>query len=238
MIRVFNFHPAWGLPSPSAFAVKLETWLRMSGIPYECEYVQRPMDSPKGTIPWIEDGETVMADSGFIIEYLKGKHGDQLNDGLSPELLATGHAVRRMLEENLGRIIGYTRWLTDENWPETREVGFGAMEEPWKSDISEKAREKIREDMILHGIGRHTADEVQSIGLRDVQAVETLLGDKPWLLDDRPREVDATVFGVIVQFIVPPLRCAISDYARSSLALRGYCDRVLQAYFSEYPAAS
>lgn len=234
MIKVFTFKPAWGLPTPSSFGLKLETYLRMADIPYECEYVQRPAASPKATVPWIEDGDVLLADSGFILEYLQKTFGDRLNEGLDPAQLANAHAVRRMFEENLARIIGYTRWLMDENWPETRDIAFGEMEEPWKSDISAKAREKIREDMVLHGIGRHTPDEVQAIGIRDVQAVETLLGDKEFLLDDRPRELDACVFGVLAQYIVPPLKCGISDYARGSAALCAYCDRMLAHYFPEY----
>ena len=234
MITVYTFKPAWGLPSPSPFGLKLEAWLRFAGIEYECDYVQRMTDSPKGTIPWIRDGDLLLADSGFIIEHLNRVHGNPLNEGLTPDQLATGHALRRMLEENLARIGGYTRWLTDENWPETREVGFGEMEEPWKSDISAKARDRIREDMILHGIGRHTPAEVQQIGLQDVRALETLIGDKAFALDDRPRDVDATVFGIIVQYIVPPLVCEISDYARGSDTLTGYCRRILDRYFPEY----
>jgi glutathione S-transferase len=232
MITVFNFGPAWGLPSPSPFGLKLETYMRMADIPYECEYVQRMTDSPKRTVPWIQDGDVVLADSGFIIEHLKREHGDRLNDGLTPPQLATAHAVRRMVEENLARIIGYTRWLTEENWPATFEVGFGSMDEPWKTDISTKARDKIREDMILHGIGRHTAEEVQQIGLLDVKAIEELLDNKDYLIDDRPREVDASVFGILVQYIVPPLKCAISDYARSSGRLTAYCDNILQHFFA------
>ena len=234
MIKVFNFAPAWGLPSPSPFGLKLEAYLRMAEIPYECEYVQRMTDSPKRTVPWIRDGDLVLADSGFIIQHLKREHGDRLNDGLAPAQLATAHAVRRMVEENLARIIGYTRWLTDENWPATFEVGFGAMDEPWKSDISAKARTKIREDMELHGIGRHTPDEVQHIGVLDVKALEEMLGDKKYLIDDRAREVDASVFGILVQYIVPPLECAISDYARSSSTLTGYCENILQRFFPEF----
>jgi glutathione S-transferase len=234
VLKVFNFAPAWGLPSPSPFGLKLECYLRMAGIPYACEYVQRMTDSPKRTVPWIRDGDLILADTGFIIEHLKDEHGERLNNGLTPGQLATAHAVRRMVEENLARIIGYTRWLTEENWPATFEIGFGAMEEPWKTDISSKAREKLREDMILHGIGRHTPDEVQHIGLLDVKAIEEILGDKPFMLGGRPREVDASVFGILVQYIIPPLECAISDYARKSPTLTAYCDSILQRFFAEF----
>jgi len=196
------------------------------------------MESPKRTVPWIKDGDLLLADSGFILDYLREKHDDPLAAGLSATQKATGHVVRRMLEENLARIIGYTRWITEENWAATRDVAFGEMEEPWKSDISAKAREKMREDMELHGIGRHTPDEVQLLGLADIKAIEQLLGEQAYLFGEQPSDVDASVFGIMAQFIVPPLQCAISDYARDSEVLRGYTDRILQSYFPEYANAS
>ena len=234
MLKVFTFPPVWGLPTPSAYGLKIETWLRMSSIDYEAVHVQQPMSSPKGTVPWIEHGDVLLADSALIVEYLQETFGDSLNDGLEPAELASGHAVTRMLEETLGRIIAYTRWLVDANWPMMRETAFGHMPEPAKSEVGAKSRERIREIMESHGIGRHSADEVQHLGLRDLRAVEVLLADKDYLLGDRPRGVDATVFGVLAEFIVPPLECGISDYARSSETLSGYCDRILGRYFPEY----
>ena len=236
MLTVYNFAPAWDLPTPSPFGLKLETWLRMAGVPYECEYVQRPVDSPKGTVPYIRDGDCVLADTGFILEYLNARHGWPLGR-LSDVACARAHVIRRMLEENTARIIGYTRWLTDENWPATREVGFGKMQEPWKSDISAKARKRIGEDMHLHGIARHTPAEVQHIGTLDLEALENVIGRKPFVLGDQPSDVDATAFGIVVQFIVPPLVCAMSDYARRSPVLCHYVGHILERWFPEYPRA-
>ena len=33
MIKLFQFPPAFGLPNASPFCMKLETWLRMAGLP-------------------------------------------------------------------------------------------------------------------------------------------------------------------------------------------------------------
>ena len=35
MIKLYQFNPAWGLPNPSPFCMKVETYLRMVGLPYE-----------------------------------------------------------------------------------------------------------------------------------------------------------------------------------------------------------
>ena len=68
MITLYKFAPAWGLPTSSPFALKIEAYLRMVDIDYVSEIVARPQSAPKGTIPYIQDGETVIGDSGFIVD--------------------------------------------------------------------------------------------------------------------------------------------------------------------------
>ena len=34
MIKLYQFKPAWGLPNPSPFCMKVETYLRMAGLSY------------------------------------------------------------------------------------------------------------------------------------------------------------------------------------------------------------
>lgn len=35
MIKLYQFEPAFGLPNASPFCMKVETYLRMAGLPYE-----------------------------------------------------------------------------------------------------------------------------------------------------------------------------------------------------------
>ena len=42
MIKLFQFPPYWGLPNASPFCMKVETYLRMTGIPYQNVYVRDP----------------------------------------------------------------------------------------------------------------------------------------------------------------------------------------------------
>ena len=55
-------------------------------------------EAPKGKLPYIEDGDEVMANSGFIVLHLKTKYKD-LNAGLNPAELALSLAMQRLLEE-------------------------------------------------------------------------------------------------------------------------------------------
>ena len=48
------------------FCYKTETYLRIANIDYEIK-VRLPSEALKGKLPYIEDGDEVMADSGFIV---------------------------------------------------------------------------------------------------------------------------------------------------------------------------
>ena len=82
MIILHQFPPAFDLPNASPFCMKLELYLRMAGLPYRNRYTLELHRAPKGKLPWIDDDGTTVADSGFIIEYLKGKYGDPLDGKL------------------------------------------------------------------------------------------------------------------------------------------------------------
>ena len=67
----------------------------MANIDYEIE-MTLPSEAPKGKLPYIEDGDEVLADSGFIALHLK-----DWDTGLNPAELALSVAMQRLLEEHL-----------------------------------------------------------------------------------------------------------------------------------------
>jgi glutathione S-transferase len=71
MIKVHQFAPAFGLPNASPFCMKLETYLRMAGLPFDLVNDGNVMNAPMGKLPYIEDDGRVVADTQVIIEYLQ-----------------------------------------------------------------------------------------------------------------------------------------------------------------------
>ena len=54
-IKLFQFPRMFAIPNLSPFCCKLETWLRIAGIPYETVDTPDPRKGPKGKLPFIED---------------------------------------------------------------------------------------------------------------------------------------------------------------------------------------
>jgi glutathione S-transferase len=81
MITLYQYIAAWGLPDISPFVTKVDCYLRMTGLPFQ--RVRFPLadlgKTPKGKLPIIEDQGKRIADSGFIVDYLKATYGDPLD---------------------------------------------------------------------------------------------------------------------------------------------------------------
>ena len=80
MITLYQFPPVWGLPNASPFCMKVETYLRMTGLPYQFARGADIRKAPKGKFPVIEDNGKIIPDSSFIVEYLKASYGDPLDE--------------------------------------------------------------------------------------------------------------------------------------------------------------
>ena len=71
----------------------------------------RPRAAPTKKIPYIDDGGTIIGDSGLIVDHLKKKYGDALDAKLTADQRALGHLLRRTLEESLYFVGLYARWV-------------------------------------------------------------------------------------------------------------------------------
>lgn len=101
MITLYQFQPALGCRNPSPFCLKLETYLRMVELPYKIADEADVRKAPKKKLPYIQDGDRTIADSSFIIDYLKQTYGDPLDNGLSLPAQGTLLAFQRLMEDNL-----------------------------------------------------------------------------------------------------------------------------------------
>ncbi len=232
MIRLLQFAPAFGLPNASPFCMKLETYLRMAGLPFELVNTGDVFKAPKRKLPCIDDDGTVVADSGFIIEYLKERYGDPLDATLSPQERAVSTAFQRLFEENLYWAVVHTRWLDSAGWPKTREAFFGTMPAALRWFVPALARRGMRAQIRGHGMGRHSAQEIHAVGCRDVTAIADFLSDNPYMLGQQPTSLDATAHAFLANLLWAPFDSPIQRHALARPTLQAYCQRMKARYFA------
>lgn len=231
MIRLFQYPPMFGLPNPSPFCMKLETWLRMTGLPFEVTRVVDPRKGPKGKVPWIEDQGRTIADSALIIEYLTKTYGDPLGARLDESARASSLALQRLIEEHLYWAIAYGRFLDDEAWPSTKTQFLAGFPAPLRPLVGRLVRKTITKSLHMQGLGRHTPEEIQRIAGTDVTALSAFLGDKPFFFGDRPTELDATAYGFLAQILWAPGSRALREHLEQTRNLPAFCERMKQAYY-------
>lgn len=231
-VIVHQLPGAWGLPSISPFCLKLDAYLRLVGVPFRTIVDPTPFKGPKGKLPFIEhDGQRV-GDSSLIIEYVEQRFGCDANAGLSPAERAVARALRRLIEENMYWAMVYSRWMVDENWNVFRDVVLGGVPAAARLFVAPIARRGVRRQLMGHGIGLHSRDEIAAIGCGDLRAIADFLGDKPYLMGDTPTEIDATAYGFLANIARVPLEGALKQEALQHANLLAYLDRFAERYFA------
>lgn len=236
MLEFYQFGPAWGLPDASPFCIKLELWLKMAGIEYRSVIDGDTRKAPKGKIPYIKlDGET-LGDSELIIEHLKNKFGDAVDSDLTPAQQAQSHLITRMMHDSLYWVLLHCRWVEDAGWSQVRAALFGGMPKPLQLLVPPLIRRGLIKTVDGQGLGRHSRDERMQFARNDIDALDTLLGDREFFLGDQPHAVDATVQAFLICFIGPPIDNPVKQYLLTKPRLLDYYQRMNARYYPDIPA--
>lgn len=238
-IQVAGMGPAWGLPSPSPFCLKLETWLRIEGLAYTRLILNKPPQSRTGKVPYLvrPDGST-LADSNIIIESIAKERGIDPGYGATPDERARAHAILRTIEESLYFCAVWERWVLPECWPVTRGGYFGQLPPGLRSLVAALVRRKIRQALHGQGISRHEPDRVTALGTADVKALSVLLGDRPFFTGSRPGVVDASAYGTLANFLGFPCRTPLKSAVEAQPNLIAFCNRMKEAYWNDSTEAA
>lgn len=231
-ITLYCFRPVAGLPDASPFVTKTMTLLKMAGLDYVDDRGGFSK-APKGKQPYINDDGEIVADSTFIRLHLEKKYGKDFDAHLTDEQRAIGWCVEKMCEEHLYWIIARTRWMDDANFERGPARFFDGVPAIVRPLAKWFIRRKIAKSLWAQGMGRHSAAELDALGVRDIETLATLIGDKSYLFGDKPCGADATVFAFVASVLSPMAESAIRDAALSKPNLVAYRDRMMQTYFPE-----
>ncbi len=225
MITLHTFPGLDGLESLSPFCMKVEVYLKLAKLPYVTS-VGNPARAPKGKMPYISqsDGPTI-PDSTAILAYLEKRSPAPYDEGMSEQEQARARIVQRMIEEGLYFVLLWTRWADEPGWARMKSV-FDFVPSPVRWMVASMVRKRVIGSLHAQGTGRHSREDIYDMGVRDLHALSTYLGDGPHFTGDRLRTVDISAyafFANIARFDVDtPLRAAI----RESKSLTAFLERV------------
>src|SRR5688572_13277396 len=224
ILRIFTFSPDWGLPSAGPFAIKLLAWLELAGIPYEQIIEDNPRKGPKGKNPWIElDGERI-GDTELIIELLSRLFGIDLDAGLSKEQKAVGLAWRRTFEEHFHQVLEWELFAHPAGAAYMRKSLGSKMPPVIGPMLFPVLRSHFRRQLYARGIARHALEVIEAKGRADVDALADFLGNRLFLLAERPTMVDMAVFGLLAPMAYWPMQTPVASHVKSVRNIVAYCD--------------
>ncbi len=236
MLKLYQFNRTWGIPNLSPFCCKVETYLRMAGIVYEI-VTTLPSGAPKGKLPYVDDSGKIVADSHFIVTYLRSTYLD-LDKDLDSTQQATSLAWQHLLEDHLFWSFFYFRWMyTNENWKINRKAIFGGLPPVIRDIVAMRTRSKIRRRIIDQGMGRHQTEEISMLGKQDIDALSDFLDNKPYFFGDQPTSLDACAFGMLINIIDCPIESPLKLYGLTKENLNIYVNRISQTYYADLQQA-
>jgi glutathione S-transferase len=231
-ITLYTFGRMFGLPDPSPFVVKAEMLLKLSGLPYRTDSTGFRR-APKGKLPYIEDGGTVVADSTFIRWHLESRHGVEFDRGLPARDRALAWAVEKMLEDHLYWAAVEERWLQEANFARGPARFFDTMPAPLRPLVKRLALRKVAARLKAQGFGHHSRAEVERLGAASIRALAEILGDQDCLFGSEPCGADATGFAFVNGLLCPHFEGGLRRAAEAHPNLVAYERRMRARFYPE-----
>jgi hypothetical protein len=91
-----------------------------------------------------------------------------------------------MCEDHLYLALMATRWLDDVNFVKGPAQFFKSLPLPLRLIVPGLVRRKVEKTLKLQGFGRHTPAEQNELAIWDIDALATIIGEKAFLMGDRP----------------------------------------------------
>jgi len=233
MLILFGAGEGFGLPEISPYVTKSQVHLKMAGIDHEFRNT-RPDAAPKGQMPFIDDGGTLVADSAFIRAHIETVHDFDLDAGLTAVERATAYAVEQMCDHQLVPVLAYFRWLYAENFERGPVRFFADVPESHRATVITDVKAQVRQTLVAKGVARHREDEILDLAARAFEALETLLGDKPYLMGDKPCGADAMMFGAVAGIMTPYFESPARDLAVTYPTLVAFVARMMARYYPDF----
>ena len=187
--------------------------------------------APKGKLPYIRDGEDIIADSTFIRLHLEKRYNIDFDEGLSPKERGLAWAVEKMCEDHLYWLLVYALWADDANFKRGPAKFFDAAPAPVRPYLKWFIRRRVKQALRGQGAGRYSESERAILADRTFASLSAILGDQAYIMGEKPCGADATVFAFVLGTLRPGFDASIQTSAGSHANLKDYCARLNRQYY-------
>jgi glutathione S-transferase len=234
MIKLYGFGNDFGVVDASPFVVKVDLFLRLNHLPYECmndfKYLNK---SPKSKFPFIEDNGNLIADSHFILEYLNQTYQLDVDGHLTDTEKAMAVLIKQSLDEGLYWGLLYARWQDDDMWPLMQKSLFSVMPFPLNYILPRFIRKGVVKKLNEQGFGRHSKNEILALMQENFAALSELLGNKEYFFGEKISTFDVVVYSHLSQFTLVNYDSDYNDKAKLYDNLMVYCQRIHQQFYTD-----
>jgi glutathione S-transferase len=231
VITLYVFGPQFDLSDPSPFVMKSEMLLKIAGLEYRTDTTGFNK-APKGKLPYINDGGTIVPDSTFIRRHIETKYKYDYDKNLSKTDKAIAWAFEKMCEEHLYWAFMRERWIDKRNFEAGPKKFFNKMPTLIRPMIVSMVLGQVKKNLKAHGMGRHTRDEILWLAQKDIDSIAEFLGDKPYFMGAQPTGVDATIFAFVTGALCPGYETPLRTAAERHPNLVKYRDRLRAQYYA------
>ncbi len=226
--KLHGFYPAFGLPDPSPFTLKVYLFLKRHEIDFEL-VPGDPRSTPHKKIPVLEHNGTIIPDSEIILDYLS-ENFSLADKALTPEQEGFGHMLVRGLDEKLYWSIVYARWMDDQNARKIRDALFVEVPTPLRKLIFSVVRRQVKKDLYSQGTGRLSNQEIYDFVAQDLESLSKALSDKPFLFGETMSRYDCALAASIGQMLAEGLDSPHATLLERHSNLLNYWARIKEAY--------
>jgi glutathione S-transferase len=228
MIKLYQYPLFWDR-NVSPFTLKLESWLKLSQLPYETVASINPGKGPKGKLPYIRDDDgTLIGDSSLIIDHLKRTRQIDPDHELTEPERAQALALQRLFEEHFYFILVYSRWCDPVGWDAVRPAFFRSLPPGLRDLVAAMVRRRVTRMLQQQGLGRHSQEELYAMARADLRTVSVQLGNRSYFYGDAPTTIDSIAYGFLANTLAVPVETEVKRIALEYDNLRLYCERLAQ----------
>jgi glutathione S-transferase len=186
---------------------------------------------PKGKNPWIDLDGQLIADTEIIIDLLARRIGFDIDAGLTPEQRGRSHAVRRMIEEHFHMVLEWELFVHPAGIAGgARQMARESVPAPVAGIATAYITRHFGRQLHARGIARHAPDIIANKARADLDALEVLLGNGPYLAGDRLCMADISIYGLLMPMARWPMKTPAADSIKSRPRLLAYLNRVHEAH--------